>query len=96
MVAAFYARHFIPGARVFDYRTIACHEDNRVLYITGKCDHCGGFMRSGTSVPTNVMGDELLKYVYQEMEHFRPYDGHDQEKGTYCGCVSQRCRWYHQ
>ena len=96
VVADFYARHFIPMAWVFEHRTIACHEDDRILYITGKCDHCGGFMRSGTSVPTNVMGDELLKYVYQEMEHFRPYDGHDQEKGTYCGCVSQRCRWYQQ
>ena len=91
-----YARCFIPTAWVFEHRTIACHEDDRILYMTGKCDRCGGFMRSGTSVPMNVKGDELLAYVYREMEHFRPYDGHDQEKGVYCGCVSQRCRWYQQ
>ena len=96
VVADFYARHFIPITWVFKHRTIVCHEDDRFLYITGKCDRCGGFMRSGTSVPTNVMGDELLKYVYREMESYRPYDGHSQEKGTYCGCINQRCRWYQQ
>ena len=96
VVADFYARHFIPEAWVFDYRTIACHEDNRVLYITGKCDHCGGFMRTGASVPTNIKGDDLLAYVYRDMEYYRPYDGHDQETGIYCGHISQRCRWYQQ
>lgn len=92
--AELYAKVFIPAAWMFEYRTIACHEDGRILYITGKCARCGGFMRSGTSVPSNMKGDELLAYVYREMEHFRPYDGHDQEKGIYCGYVSQRCRWY--
>ena len=91
-----YARCFVPTAWAFEHRTSACHEAGRVLYLTGKCDHCGGFMRSGTSVPMNVKGNELLAYVYREMEHFRPYDGHDQEKGTYCGYISQRCRWYQQ
>ena len=91
-----YARCFVPTAWAFEHRTIACHEAGRVLYLTGKCDHCGGFMRSGTSVPSNIQGDELLAYVYREMEHFRPYDGHDQKKGTYHGCISQRCRWYQQ
>ena len=96
VVAAFYAQHFIPNAWVLECRTIDCHEDGRVLYITGKCDHCGGFMRSGTSVASNIQGNELLAYVYREMEHFRPYDGYDREKGTYHGCISQRCRWYQQ
>jgi len=81
---------------VFEHSTITCHEEGRILYITGKCDRCGGFMRSGTSVPMNVKGDELLAYVYREMKCFRPYDGHDQEKGIYCGYISQRCRWYQQ
>lgn len=91
-----YTRRFVPTAWVFEHSTITCHEEGRVLYITGKCDRCGGFMRSGTSVPINVKGDELLAYVYRGMKHFRPYDGHDQEKGIYCGCISQRCRWYQQ
>lgn len=94
--AELYARCFVPTAWVLEYRTIACHEDGRILYITGKCDRCGGFMRSGTSVPANLNGDELLAYIYREMERFRPYDGHDQEKGTYCGYISQRCKWYQQ
>ena len=73
-----YAQVFIPAAWMFEYRTIACHEDDRILYITGKCSRCGGFMRSGTAVPTNVKGDDLLAYVYREMEHYRPYDSHNQ------------------
>ena len=89
-----YAQVFIPAAWMFEYRTIACHEDDRILYITGKCSRCGGFMRSGTAVPTNVKGDDLLAYVYREMEHYRPYDSHNQETGTYSGCISRRCRWY--
>lgn len=91
-----YTRRFVPMAWVFEHRTIACHEEGRALYITGKCDRCGGYMRFGTFVPMNVKGDELLAYVYREMEHFRPYDGHDQETGTYCGSICQRCRWYQQ
>ena len=94
--AELYARRFIPRAWALEYKTLACHADDRFIYLVGSCDRCGGFMRSGASVPTNVKGDELLAYVYREMEHFRPYDGHDQEKGTYCGYVSQRCRWYQQ
>lgn len=94
--AELYTQRFVPMAWVFEYRTIACHEDDRILYMIGRCDRCGGFMRSGTSIPTNVKGDELLAYVYREMTHYRPYDGHDQESGAYCGCVSQRCRWYQQ
>lgn len=96
VVADFYARHFIPNAWVLECCTIDCHEDGRILYITGKCDHCGGFMRSGTSVPSNIKGDELLAYVYREMEHFRPYDGHNRGRGTYHGYIDQRCRWYQQ
>lgn len=96
VVADFYARHFIPSAWVFKHRTIVCHEDDRFLYITGKCDRCGGFMRSGTSVPTNIKGDGLLAYVYQMMERYRPYDHYDQETGTYHSCINQRCRWYQQ
>ena len=92
----FYARHFVPAAWAFEYRTTVCHGDEHILYITGKCDRCGGFMRSGTSVPSNITGDELLAYVYREMEHYRPYDNHNQENGTYCGCIRQRCRWYQQ
>lgn len=94
VVADFYAKHFIPEKWVFEYRTIHCHEDKRVLYLFGHCDHCGGMMRSGTSVPTNVKDDELLAYVYREMVYYRPYDFCDSHSGTYHGCVNIRARWY--
>ena len=53
-------------------------------------------MRSGTSIPTNVKGDKLLAYVYREMTHYRPYDGHDPQIGTYHGSVRERSKWYQQ
>lgn len=61
-----YARCFVPTAWVFDHRTIDCHKDGRFLYMTGRCVRCGGFMRSGTSVPAGLEGDKLLAYVYRE------------------------------
>ena len=93
-VADFYAKHFIPEKWMFEYRMLACHEDDRILYIVGMCNHCGGFMRSGISVPTNIKGDELLAYVYREMTSYRPYDCHDADTDIYRGCVSQRAKWY--
>ena len=96
VVSDFYARNFIPAAWKLEYRTMDGYEHGRALYIIGKCGCCGGFMRSGTSVPENMKGDELLAYVYREMNRYRPYDGHDRERGTYCGPISQRCRWYQQ
>lgn len=67
-----YARCFVPVAWAFEYRTIAGYEEHRILYLVGICDCCGGFMRSGTSVPSNIKGDELLAYVYREMGTFPP------------------------
>lgn len=96
VVSNFYAKHFIPKTWIFEYCTIDSYDDDRTLYITGACDCCGGFMRSGTSVPINIKGDELLAYVYQQMIHFRPYDNHDFHSGIYHSCVSQRARWYQQ
>ena len=95
-VADFYAKHFIPEHWAFDYHKLTCHEGERVLYILGCCDRCGGLMRSGTSVAANIKDDELLAYVYREMEHYRPYDGHKPDLGTYHGYISQRGRWYQQ
>ena len=94
VVADFYAKHFVPKKWVFEYRTIHSHEDNRVLYLFGCCDRCGGTMRSGTSVPTNAKDDELLAYVYHEMVRYRPYDYYDSHTGIYHGCVNIRAKWY--
>lgn len=94
VVSDFYTKHFVPRKWVFEYRTMHCHEDDRVLYLYGYCDHCGGLMRSGTSVPTNVKGDELLTYVFREMAQYRPYDGYDSHSGTYHGYVNKWTTWY--
>ena len=65
VLAEYYFLHFVPNSWVFKYRTLTEHEEGRVLYITGVCNRCGGFMRSGTSVPANICGDELLRHVKQ-------------------------------
>ena len=94
VVADFYAMNFVPRKWVFEYRTIHSQEDERVLYLFGCCDQCGGAMRSGTSVPANIKGDELLAYVYREMARYRPYDNYDSHSWAYHGCVNERAKWY--
>lgn len=91
-----YGLNFAPTAWAFEYRTITCHEEGRVLYITGQCSRCDGFMRSGVPVPTDMKGGDLLAYVYHEMEHYRPYDKYDEEFGIYYTFRRQRCQWYQQ
>ena len=91
-----YGLNFDPTAWAFEYRTITCHEEGRVLYITGQCSRCDGFMRSGVPVPTDMKGGDLLAYVYHEMKHYRPYDKYDEEFGIYYTFRRQRCQWYQQ
>lgn len=92
-VSYFYAQHFIPHGWALEYHTLN-FEEGRTLYQIGTCDHCGGFMRSGTGLAINISGDRFLADVYREMEHYRPHDGHDQESGTYCGRITRRSQWY--
>ncbi len=94
VLAEYYFLHFVPNSWVFKYRTLTEHEEGRVLYITGVCNRCGGFMRSGTSVPANICGDELLRHVYQKMLQYRPYDDYDQIGRHYDGAVPERSKWY--
>lgn len=96
VVADHYCRHFIPDAWTLEYHQLHCHEEGRILYLTGTCDVCGGFMRSGTSVASNISDDELLLYIYREVTRFRPYDGYDPKTGRYCGAISKRSRWYRE
>lgn len=93
-VADHYCEHFVPSTWGLEYHSLNCHEDGRVLYMIGACDICGGFMRSGTSIPANVQDDQLLVYIYREMTHFRPYDGYDKKTGYYNSAVPKRAKWY--
>lgn len=94
VVADHYCKHFIPDAWLLEYHQLHCKEEGRILYLTGTCSVCGGFMRSGTSVASNISEDELLLYVYREMTNFRPYDGYDPKTGQYRGAISKRSSWY--
>lgn len=94
VVSDHYCRHFIPSGWALQYHTLDCRDESRYLYFTGICNVCGGFMRSGTSLPLNVSGAELLSYVYREMVRFRPFDGYDAQSGHYKGAVPERSKWY--
>ena len=89
----FYCTHFIPDGWQLEYTTITKEEPKRVLYVTGKCRRCGGFMRSGTSIASNLAGDTLFAYIYKELKHFRPHDGRE-PSGVYHGAVIPRSQWY--
>lgn len=92
----YYARHFIPSGWMLEYGTALEYEDGRILYMTGSCDCCGGFMRSGVGLALNISGDRFYVNVYWEMNHYRPYEGYDSKKGVYHGYIGQRGEWYQQ
>lgn len=88
----YYCRYFIPEGWRLEYTTLAEPEKGRVLYITGRCDVCGGFMRTGTDI-FRYTGDRLLADVCHAMLNYRPYVGRD-ASGLYLGSVPQRSEWY--
>ena len=64
-----------------------------MLYLVGKCDQCGGFMRSGVSIACNWTGDRLLLDICKAMLQHRPFDGRD-KTGIYRGGCARRSEWY--
>jgi len=89
----FLAERFIPKAWELKYHTLE-QEQGRVLYLTGFCDRCGGFLRSAVGLAKGLSGDCFLDEVYRKMELFRPYEGHRNETGLYHGRIQLRARWY--
>lgn len=89
--ADFYALHFVPRRWKPEYTTLEAGKEERFLYLVGKCNICGGYMRSGVGI---AMDDRFLASVYREMQRFRPYDRRDRENDLYFGCVPQRAKWY--
>lgn len=89
----FYCHNFIPAGWKLQYTTLTEREDGRVLYITGKCRECGGFMRTGVSIAGNYTRDNLLRNICHAMLNYRPYAGKG-VYGLYQGGVSQRLEWY--
>lgn len=89
----YYSYYFIPTGWMFQYTTLTEQEPDRILYITGKCSQCGGFMRSGVNVASNDTHDNLLRDVCRAMLNHRPYAGRD-AYGLYRGGVPPRLEWY--
>lgn len=92
-LTAFYSHYFIPTGWSFDYAALTAPQEGRILYITGHCSQCGGFMRSGVSIYSRCTHDNLLEEVCREMLQYRPYAGQD-ESGLYRGGIPQRLEWY--
>lgn len=88
-----YCRYFIPEGWYLEYTTLTEPEERRVLYITGKCSQCGGFMRSGVSIYGKNTREDLLEDICRTMLTYRPYAGKD-ESGIYRGGVLRRQEWY--
>ena len=89
----YYCRHFIPDGWQLQYSTLTGPEPERLLYLIGKCDQCGGFMRSGVSIACNWTGERLLLDICRTMLQHRPYDGRD-KTGIYRGGCARRSEWY--
>lgn len=89
----FYSRYFIPTGWELQYATLAVPEPDRILYITGKCSQCGGFMRTGIGVASSYTHDDLLRDICHSMLHHRPYASRD-IYGLYRGGVPEQLEWY--
>lgn len=89
----FYCTHFVPTGWRLEYTTLLEREDRRTLYITGVCNRCGGFMRTGEDITGSSTHDSLLREVCASMLRHRPYAGQD-AYGLYRGGVPQRLEWY--
>lgn len=88
-----YCAHFIPTGWELEYATLLEREEQRTLYITGKCGQCGGFMHTGEDLTGIGTHDSFLRDVCASMLRFRPYAGRD-DSGLYLGGVPQRLEWY--
>lgn len=89
----FYCKCFVPTGWQLQYTTLTEPEEDRTLYIVGKCSQCGGSMRSGVGVACNHTHENLLRNVCHAMLDHRPYAGKD-IYGLYRGGVPQRLEWY--
>lgn len=96
-VTDFYSLHFIPSRWELDYDSLDTDGNTeRTLWIVGRCSVCGGYMRTGTSVPINISGDYLIAYICDYMRRlYRPFD-YKRPDGDYHGAVSERSKWYRQ
>lgn len=88
-----YCAHFIPTGWELEYATLLEREEQRTLYITGKCGQCGGFMHTGEDLTGIGTHDSFLRDVCASMLRFRPYAGRD-GYGLYRGGVPPRLEWY--
>lgn len=80
-----YSRTFIPERYALYTGGDLHHEvPERTLYLYGRCSVCGGFMRSGRSLPINLTGGVLLEFIYHSMRNYQPFGNG----------VKERMAWY--
>ena len=89
-----YCINFIPSGWKLEYATLEQHDPERMLYLTGECQSCGGQdLQSGTSIPCDLTGDALLEHIYRQMETYRPFEKRF-DSGAYTTGLQLRSRWY--
>lgn len=86
----FYREHFIPTGWKLTYFQLS---DLRELILTGHCCVCHGRLEEHIPLPDGLVGDDLLKAVYDTMQSAHPYDKHDERLGYY-GKRKERSEFY--
>ncbi|CUP97469.1 Uncharacterised protein [uncultured Flavonifractor sp.] len=94
-VPEYCSNNFIPTGWELEYESLSQETPGKaVLYLTGRCLHCGGrAAKIGVLIPGNLTGDALLERIYRQMEHYRPFDTGFQS-GAYRSNLSMRASWY--
>lgn len=75
LITNLYCNTFKPVKFALEYGTLDEFEEDRTLYIIGKCDVCGGMQRTGEGLPYNRKGDELIAGIWEKMKYYRPFPG---------------------
>lgn len=88
-----YSSFFLPDHWLLKYDTLYRAQE-RTLFLAGRCQKCHRSARAGVSIPSDLVGPALLEHIYKEMLRYRPFDGKNEDTGTYRGAVSERSRWY--
>ncbi len=88
--ANFYNDHFIPDRWALSYFKLS---ECWGVSLMGRCKDCGGELEEVIPLPKGLVGDDLLKAIYDAVLTAHPYDSFSEQVGYYGRC-KERSEFY--